>query len=113
MVQVGRRLCFLTEPLLVRVAHQGPGQEHLEGDRPVQAPLAGAEDDAHPAPGDLPEQLVIADIADLGARRDSSPTRCLARSPDLGSETRPAVGSPERRARSSAESVISPLRDRP
>ena len=53
MVQVGRRLRFLTEPLLILVGHQCPGPKHLEGDQPIQAPLAGSEDDTHPPAGDL------------------------------------------------------------
>ena len=69
MIQVGRGLCFLAEPPFIRVAHQGLSQEHLDGDKPVQTALVGAKDDAHPTTGNFTEQLVITDIADLGACR--------------------------------------------
>ena len=41
-----------------------PREDHLEGDDPVQADLPGLVDDAHPAPGDLLQQLVVAEVAD-------------------------------------------------
>ena len=36
------------------------GQQHLDGDNPVQAELAGLEHDAHAAAGDFFEQLMVA-----------------------------------------------------
>jgi hypothetical protein len=69
MIEVGRRLGLSVEALDFRFAGELAGQDHLEGDDSIEADLPGAIDDAHAAAGDLLEQLIVAEVADLGARR--------------------------------------------
>ena len=55
VVEVGGRLGLDVEPLDVGLGGELAGQDHLQGDRPVEADLPGLVDDAHAAAGDLPE----------------------------------------------------------
>jgi hypothetical protein len=69
VVQRGGGLGLGLEPPHVRLGRQLPGEDHFEGDRPVQADLVRPVDDAHAAAGDLPQQLVVAEVAHHGPGR--------------------------------------------
>lgn len=43
------------------------GENHFQGDDPIQPRLAGTENDAHPAACDLFQQFIVPEITDLGA----------------------------------------------
>ncbi len=64
MVEVGRRLGLGAEPLDVAARGEAAGEDHLERDDPVERRLPRLVDDPHPAPGDLLQQLVVAEVAD-------------------------------------------------
>ena len=64
MVEVGRGLGLGAEPRDVGLVGELPGQDHLEGDGPVEAQLPGLVDDAHAAAGDLAKQLVVAEATE-------------------------------------------------
>ena len=64
MVQVGRRLRLGAEPLHFTARREASGQDHLERDQAVERHLPGLVDDPHPAPRDLLQQLVVAEVAD-------------------------------------------------
>ena len=68
VVEVGGELGFAAEPLPLRGACHRAREDHLERHRPPQRLLHGLVDDPHPAPGDLLEQEIIADL--VLARRD-------------------------------------------
>lgn len=55
----------LIEALHQLLGCQGPGTHQLQHDDPVQAHLMRLEHHAHPAPGDLLHQFVIAKVSDL------------------------------------------------
>src|SRR5262249_41973177 len=57
------------EPLDLRCRRQPAGHDHLEGDEPVERLLPCLEDDAHPALGDLPDQLIIAEAGPFLGRQ--------------------------------------------
>ena len=65
MVQVGGRLGLGMESLDVVVVGKLAGQDHLERDGAIEAHLPGPEHDAHAAAGDLADDLVVAEIADV------------------------------------------------
>jgi hypothetical protein len=66
MVQVGRRLGLDGEPANGDLVGELTRQDHLERYGPIQAHLAGLEDDAHAAAGDLADDLVVPEVADAG-----------------------------------------------
>ena len=80
MLEAGGRDGFGAKALDELRAGLRPEQQHLERDNPVQALLPGLIDDPHPAPRDLLQQLVVAEvisnfrfpIADCRARRLAS-----------------------------------------
>ena len=75
MIQFCRRLSLGVEPLHVVFAGQLPGQDHLQRHDPVQLHLPGLVNHAHPAAGDLLDQLVVAEEAGFdpgGGRRRGS-----------------------------------------
>ena len=62
VVELGRRLRLLTETRRRSASPaRSPGQDHLQGDRPIQADLPGLVDDPHAAAGDLRQQFVVAE----------------------------------------------------
>jgi len=65
MLQRGRGHGLGTEALHRLRRRVRPEQEHLKGDHPVQAFLAGPIDHAHAAVPDLFQKLVVAEFADL------------------------------------------------
>src|SRR5215510_13261362 len=65
MVQPSRRFGFGVKTLLQCRGGQLSSQNHLEGDGPIQAYLPGPINYAHPSPGDLFEQNVIAEVANV------------------------------------------------
>ena len=56
-------LGLVLESPQLRVVSQHAGPDHLEGDRPVEADLAGLVDHAHAAAAQFPVDLIVADIA--------------------------------------------------
>ena len=68
MLQIGSCFGFGAEALDVVLAGQRPLEDHLHRDDAVQADLPGLIDDAHAASGDLVEQLVVAEVANLAER---------------------------------------------
>ena len=68
MVEVGGRLGLGMEPLDGALGSQLTGQNHLQGHQAMEAHLPRLIDHAHAAAGDLLQQLVIAEIANLGFR---------------------------------------------
>jgi hypothetical protein len=67
VVQVGDGLGLVPEAAHLVVVGPGPGADHLEGDRPIQAELSRPVDDPHASPAPHPPHLVVSDVADLGA----------------------------------------------
>ena len=65
VVEIGGRFGLGVKTLYVFLTGQLPGQDHLQGHDSVETRLTGFVDDAHPAPGDLFEQFVVAEVADL------------------------------------------------
>src|SRR5262249_54095617 len=63
MVQAGRRLRLAAETLHVVIRGELARANHLQGHRTIQAGLPGSVNDAHAAVGDLPPQLVVAEVA--------------------------------------------------
>ena len=61
-------LGLVLEPAQLGVVGQDAGLDHLEGDGPVEADLAGLVDDAHAAAAQLLLDLVVAEVADGRAR---------------------------------------------
>ena len=89
-------LGLVLEPAQLGVVGQHAGLDHLEGDGPVEADLAGLVDDAHAAAAQLFLDLVVAEVADGGAARQ------------VGVAPRPSavrVGSPGLRVRLPVASV--------
>ena len=76
MVEVGRRLGLGVEALDVGLVGELAGEDHLERDGAVEAHLPGPEDDAHAAAGDLADDLVVAEVADVRWCGGPSPGRC-------------------------------------
>src|SRR5262249_25285285 len=68
VVQLRRRLGLAAEALPLRLAGQLAVEDHLHRDGAVEADLAGLPDHAHAAAGDLLQKLVVAQVADAGAR---------------------------------------------
>ena len=68
MVEIGGRLGLGVEAFDVVLIGELAGQDHLEGDNAVEADLPGLKDDAHAAAGDLPDNLIVAKVADALAR---------------------------------------------
>ena len=64
MIEVGRGLGFEMKPPHVGLAGKLAGQNHLEGDRPVEAHLPRLVNDPHAAAGDLLEQFIVAEVPD-------------------------------------------------
>ena len=95
MVEVGDRLGLVAEPPHLVVAGPVPGPDHLEGDEAVEAELPGLVDDAHAAAAQDAEQLVVAEVADLGALARSAPLPLVERSsPRSRSRRLPRPGLP-------------------
>ena len=69
VVEQRHRLGLVLEPPQLVVAGQDAGPDHLQGDGPVEADLAGAVDDAHAAAAELGLDLVVAEVADGGPGR--------------------------------------------
>ena len=69
VVEQRDRLGLVLEPPQLVVAGQHAGPDHLEGDGPVEADLAGPVDDAHAAAAELGLDLVVAEVADGGPGR--------------------------------------------
>ncbi len=61
----GLGLVLESAPLVVGGEHLGP--QHLQGHESVQADLPGHVDDTHGAAAQLPDELVVAEVADQGA----------------------------------------------
>ena len=80
------------ESAAVVVGGMGAGQEHLEGDGPVQADLARLVDDANPAVGDLANQLVIAEVGDPASQQGAGIVLAQNRRRPVGILSIPAVG---------------------
>ena len=53
VVEARRRLRLDVKAVQLPRRRELPGQDHLEGDRPIQAHLAGLVNDAHTAAGDF------------------------------------------------------------
>ncbi len=68
VIEPGGGLGLQVKPPDVHLVGELARQDHLERHRAIQADLAGAVDDAHAAAGDLGEQLVVAEVADLARR---------------------------------------------
>ena len=64
VIKIGGGFGLGVEALDIRLVGELPGEDHLECDGPVQADLPGLEDDSHATPGDLADDLVVAEIAD-------------------------------------------------
>ncbi len=64
MVEVGGRLGLGVEPPDRGLVGELAGADHLQGDLAVEADLIGLEHDAHAAVGHLPDDLVVAEVAD-------------------------------------------------
>ena len=73
MAQARHRLGLALEPRPLVRPGEGPGQEHLEGDRAVEPQVPRPVDDAHAAPTQLPLHLVAGDPRQLGRRRRRGP----------------------------------------
>ena len=69
VVEQRDRLGLVLEPPQLVVAGQDAGPDHLQGDGPVEADLAGPVDDAHAAAAELGLDLVVAEVADGGRGR--------------------------------------------
>ena len=67
----GRR--FRLKAGLVVVGCQPPAEDHLHGDVPAEAQLAGAVNDTHPAASQLAEQFIVAPAARQLERRRRIP----------------------------------------
>ena len=67
MVELRRCFCLGMKPLDLLRAGQLSGKDQLQGHDPLEVHLAGLVDDAHPAARDLLQQLIIAEVAELGA----------------------------------------------
>jgi len=74
MIQVGDSLGFTVEALHVGRGGELPRQDHLQGDHTIQTDLAGLEHHSHAAPGDLVQQLIVADVADRARGSYSFPS---------------------------------------
>ena len=64
VVEVGGRLGLDVEAFDIGLGGELAGEDHLQRDGAVEANLPRPVDDAHAAPGDLLEQLVVAEVAD-------------------------------------------------
>ena len=64
VVEVGRRLGLQEEPFPLDRRGERAGKDHLQGHVAMGAPLAGPVDDPHAPPGDLLEQIIIAETLD-------------------------------------------------
>ena len=69
MVKVGGGLGLQVESLNLGLAREATGEDHFEGDGPVEFDLPGLVYDAHSATRDLALKFVIAEIADDGTAR--------------------------------------------
>ena len=60
----------VSAPCQLHVGRTGelPGQDHLQGDRTVEADLSRLVDDTHASARHFPDELVVAEVAD-GAQR--------------------------------------------
>ncbi len=69
MIQLRRGFGLGVEPLHVLFASELTGQDHLQRDDPIQIDLPRFEDDAHAAAGNLFQQLVVTEVANLVTNR--------------------------------------------
>jgi hypothetical protein len=76
MLKIGSSFRFRAKTLPCRWSGQLAGENHLQCDGPVEAHLPRFVDDSHPAPGDLFEDLIVAEIADLSPRRRAGRVSC-------------------------------------
>ncbi len=67
VVELGGGLGLGVEAFDIAFIGELAGQDHLEGHGAVEADLAGPEDDAHAAAGQLPIDFVIAEVANAAA----------------------------------------------
>ncbi len=66
MVQCGGSLGLDLESLKVASIERACERENLEGDAALERDLVGLVDDAHAAPADFAQQLVVAQAAEPG-----------------------------------------------
>ena len=66
VVEIAGGLGLEVEPQDVGLVGELAGEDHLQGHEPIEAHLPGLEDDAHAAPRDLADDLVVAEVADAG-----------------------------------------------
>jgi hypothetical protein len=75
MVEVGGGFGLDVEPPDVGLVGELAGEDHLQRDGPIESHLPRLEDDAHAAPGDLADDLIVTEVADAGRRRAIGPGR--------------------------------------
>ncbi len=75
VVEAGGGFRFGVEAFDVDLLGELAGQDHLHGDRPIEADLPGVEDDAHSAARDLADQLVVTEVAHADRRHGIEPGR--------------------------------------
>jgi hypothetical protein len=68
MLQRSDRSGFSAEPLTVLRSGEFRGPEQLKGDDPIDATLARAPDNGHPAPSNFLKQLVVTETAERWIR---------------------------------------------
>ena len=65
MVEVGGGLCLGVEALDVGVIRELTGQDHLQRDLAIEASLPRLEINAHAAAGELADNLIVAEVANV------------------------------------------------
>ena len=99
VIEVGNRLGLVAEPEEVVARGEPAGQDHLQGDRAIEAPLARLEDDTHASTAELRDQFIVAERADLGARRGGvAMPRGKVVAPELGESSTALASSSQSRA---------------
>ncbi len=63
MVESRGGLCLGQKAIAIALRCEGSAEDHLHRQLPVQVHLTRQVDDAHPAPADLLEQLIISNVA--------------------------------------------------
>lgn len=72
MVEIGRGLGFGMKAAHVISRGKLSGENHLQRHDPIDTELTSPEDDTHPTPGDLFQQLIVAEIPYPGIDSDGS-----------------------------------------
>ena len=67
MIEIRHGFCLSVKAPYVFFAGQPTGQDHLDSDDPVQTELPRLVHNAHAAASDLFQQLVIAEVSNVGA----------------------------------------------